>query len=258
MTIHEYGEENAKVIVLLHPAAVMWNYFVRVVPLLEQDYHLIIPAIPGYDEDDPKSNFTSVEQFCDDFAQWLILHGIATIDLLYGCSMGGALLMRMFAERKVDMKNVICDGGITPYELPWIITRLIAVRDFIGVSAGKLLGEKILAVLGKAFSTDGYTEDDMKYIAGVLRHMSYRTIWNTFLSCDNYVMPDKIPDFDGTFQYWYGEKEKKNRKADICYVHKLLPYAEFIEMKGMGHASMASLYPQHLAERFDALLGEWE
>ncbi len=254
MTIHEYGKENKQVIVLLHPSAVMWDYFAYIVPLLKDDYHLIIPAIPGYNEENPSENFTSVEEIADNLAQWLISHGIQTVDLLYGCSMGGAILIRMFAERKVKYLNVVCDGGITPYQLPWIVTRLIAVRDFIGISAAKLTGEKILGIMGKAFSTDGYTKEDMRYIAKVIRRMSYKTIWNTFLSCDNYSMPDTVSDFDGIFQYWYGEKEKKNRKLDIQYVEKMIPYAEFIEMKGMGHASMASLHPQELADRFHELL----
>ncbi len=254
MTIHEYGRENKKVIVMLHPSATMWDFFARVVPLLEKDYHLIIPAIPGYNDENPKEDFTSVEEITGDLAKWLLSHGIQTVDLLYGCSMGGALLIRMFADRKVAIRHAVCDGGITPYELPWIVTRLIAVRDFLGISMGKMMGEKALSVLGKAFSTDGYTEEDMKYIVRVLHHMSAKTIWRTFVSCDNYSMPEHIPPFDGTFQYWYGEKEKRNRKADIRYVQKTFPYAELVEHKGIGHASMASLYPQEMADAFRSLL----
>ncbi len=87
MTIHEYGEGNKKIIVLLHPSGVTWDYFAYIVLLLENDYHLVIPATPGYDEENLNDDFTSVEKISDDLAQWLI-----------------------------------------------------AVRDFIGISAGKLLG----------------------------------------------------------------------------------------------------------------------
>lgn len=61
MTIHEFGKENKEIIVLIHPSIVRWDYFERVIPLLERDYHLIVPALPGYDEEE-KSDFTSVEQ----------------------------------------------------------------------------------------------------------------------------------------------------------------------------------------------------
>lgn len=34
MTIHEYGKDNQKIIVLIHPSVVMWDYFEYVTPLV--------------------------------------------------------------------------------------------------------------------------------------------------------------------------------------------------------------------------------
>ena len=157
MTIHEYGTDKEQVIVLVHPSVVMWDFFEYVIPLLKEDYHLIVPALPGYDEKNPDVDFTGIEEIADELAKWLIAHNINTIDLLYGCSMGGAVVLRMLAEQKIRIKNSICDGGITPYQLPWIVTRLIAVRDFLMISMGKIGGLKLLE---KAFSTDEYSKED--------------------------------------------------------------------------------------------------
>lgn len=90
MTIHEYGADREKVIVLIHPSVVMWDYFENVIPLLKDKYHLIIPALPGYDEENPNEDFTSVEEIADNLVKWLIEHKTRTIDTLYGCSMGGS------------------------------------------------------------------------------------------------------------------------------------------------------------------------
>ena len=90
MTIHEFGKDNDKVIVLLHPSVVMWDYFEYVIPLLEKKYHLIIPALPGYDPD-IKSDFTSVEEISTELEGWLNLNGLSNVTCLYGCSMGEAL-----------------------------------------------------------------------------------------------------------------------------------------------------------------------
>lgn len=35
MTIHEYGKENEKVIIFIHPSVVVWDYFSYVIPLME-------------------------------------------------------------------------------------------------------------------------------------------------------------------------------------------------------------------------------
>ena len=72
MTIHEYGAGNEKTIVLIHPSVVMWDYFEYIIPLLEEKFHLIIPALPGYDEKNPKQAFTSIENIADNLAEWLI------------------------------------------------------------------------------------------------------------------------------------------------------------------------------------------
>ncbi len=35
MKIHSFGNENRQVVVLIHPALVIWDYFEYVIPLLE-------------------------------------------------------------------------------------------------------------------------------------------------------------------------------------------------------------------------------
>ena len=96
----------------------------------------------------------------------------------------------------------------------------------------------------KAFSTDEYRKEDLQYISKVLHFISYKTIWRTFESCNNYTMPQQIPQYHGNLQYWYGEKEAKDRAWDIKYVKKHFPSMEIIKFEDMGHGSMATLYPQ--------------
>lgn len=246
MTIHEYGTGSERVVVLIHPSVVRWDYFEYVIPLLQEDCRLLVPALPGYDEEHRDEDFTSIEDIADRLAKWLKAHRIQTVDLLYGCSMGGAIALRMLADGQVAVRNTVCDGGITPYQLPWLVTRLIAARDFAMISLGKLGG---LRLLEKAFSTEEYGKEDLLYVSEVLRSMSYKTIWRTFDSCNNYAMPPLGPQVRGRFQYWYGEKEAKDRAWDIRYIEKHVPNAEFVRLENRGHASMASLYPQEMAER---------
>ncbi len=91
MNIHEFGKDNEEVIMLIHPSVVKWDYFEYVIPLLENDYRLIIPALPGYDFDND-SDFTSVEQIADDLVKWLLDNDVRHIYAVYGCSMGDQLL----------------------------------------------------------------------------------------------------------------------------------------------------------------------
>lgn len=251
MRIHEFGRENEKVIVLIHPSAVMWDYFEFVIPLLEKDYRVIVPALPGYDEKRPNEDFTSVAHVARALVRWFNKKDIYKIDVLYGCSMGGSIVLRMLADHQIDVKNAIADGGITPYQLPWLVTRMIAVRDFLMIAMGKIGGLKLLE---KAFSTDEYSDEDLKYLAKVLRFMSFKTIWRTFESCNNYKMPSGIIEDASELSYWYGDQEKKDRAWDIRYVLAHFPQARFVEMKNCGHAGMAAKHPKEMARRIEEMI----
>ena len=129
MRIHEYGKDHPESIVLLHPSLVAWDYYENLIPLLEKDYHLLIPALPGYDLSD-RSEFTSVEKIAEELARDLLKRGIREASAVYGVSMGGSIVLRMAAGRRLRTRHYVMDGGITPYQLPWILTRCIALRDF--------------------------------------------------------------------------------------------------------------------------------
>lgn len=251
MNIYRFGTDKEKVIMLIHPALVMWDYFEYVIPILENDYHIIVPALPGYDRENPDTDFTSVEQIAGNLSKWLKEQKIETIDVLYGCSMGGSVALKMLSDNLVRINNVILDGAITPYQLPKIITRLIAVRDFLMIAFGKIGGLKLLE---KAFATDEYGPEELQYIAEVLNFVSYRTIWRTFESCNNYSMPKDIPPHNECIQYWYGDKEAKARAWDIKYMKNNFPDTLFIQFENMGHASMASIYPDKMAKQLKVLL----
>jgi len=222
---------------------VTWDYFEKVIPLLEKQYRLLIPALPGYDLEDD-SQFTSVERIASELADAILQRGIREVKAIYGCSMGGSIALRMAVDGKLKARHCIMDGGITPYQLPWILTRLIALRDFGMMALGKLGGERMIV---KAFSSSEYSEEDMKYVAGIFRHCTYRTLWNTFDSCNNYEMPKEVMRFGGRIHYWYAEKERRAREWDLKYMKKHVPDTVFKGFAGKDHGDMAYFYPKLMA-----------
>ena len=250
MTIHEFGTGNDKVIVLIHPSVVMWDYYEYVIPLLEEHFHVIVPALPGYDPD-VKDDFTSVEQIAAELEDWLISKGLSHIACIYGCSMGGSIVIRMLADDRLQIESAVLDGAITPYRLPWIATRFIALRDFLMIWMGKKGGIKILE---KAFSTDEYSQEDLKYIEQVLSGMSSKTIWRTFESANNYKMPEKVETSCRKIEYWYADAEENDRAWDINYIKKIFPNAVFRRMENVGHGGLAPLQPERLVAGIEEML----
>ena len=252
MTFYEYGKENDRTIVLIHPSIVMWDYFEYVIPLLDKDFHLVIPSLPGYNPD-RKDDFTSVEEIAAEIEAWLMNHSIPEVECAYGCSMGGSIVTRMLANARIKFKNAVIDGGITPYQLPWIVTRVIAIKDFLLISAGKFGGIKLLEL---AFSTDKLSKEDIEYASKVLKMISYKTIWRTFDSCNNYSMPIIVREVCPNIEYWVAEEEVKDRKTDIAYIKKVFPKTRFRLIKNVGHGGLAPFKPEKFARGIRKVCGK--
>ena len=251
MTIHEYGAQHERVLVLLHPSLVMYDYFDYVTPLLEPYFHLVIPALPGYDPE-CRSDYTSVEQIAAELGDWLLAHGHSEVCGVYGCSMGGSIVIRMLTDQRLHIHTAVIDGGITPYQLPRLLTRSIAVRDFLMICLGKLGGMRLLE---RAFSADDYSGDDLQNIADVLHRISARTIWRTFDSCNNYTMPDPVRTSCRRIEYWLAEGEMKARRWDISYIRTHFPDARFRRFRKIGHAGLAVLRPEQFARALRTVTG---
>ena len=149
--------------------------------------------------------------------------------------MGGSIVLRMLVDKRITINNAICDGGITPYQMPWLLTRFTAVKDFLLISMGKIGG---LGLLEKAFATDEYSKEDLKYMAKIFRFISYKTIWRTFESCNNYRMPEDTIKYPG--------KVRSYNKIPTYLTHKQFnnKFTQHFSQK----VKVLYFYIEHLAE----------
>lgn len=249
MKIHEFGRENKRCVLFLHASCTGWDFYEESIRLLAEDYHVIVPAMPGHDLT-TNEDYTSVEEIALALEQWLQERSYTHVHGLYGLSMGGSVVLRLLANGRVRFDKAVIDAGITPYQLPWILTRFIAVRDFLMVEMGKH-SRKLLEL---AYPPEKYGAEGLDYMQQLMKHMSARTIWRVFDSCNNYSMPKPVSVPPTKIQYWYGSLEKKARAWDIGYVKKNFPGTEFVELPGLDHAEYALLHPAEMAGRMLAFL----
>lgn len=205
---------------------------------------MVVPALPGYDFEND-SDFSNVEQIAAELNNWLKAKGFTEIYAVYCCSMGGSIALMVTLGQLMPIKHCIMDGGITPYQLPWIVTRFIALKDYLMMMLGRAGGVKLLE---KAFATDDYSEEDLQYVADVLKHSSRKTLWRTFDSCNNYKVPKPIPAVSTQLHYWYADGEEKARDWDIKYMKKHFPKTEFRVLSTLGHGGLALLKPDLFVE----------
>lgn len=253
MNIHEFGQENQECVLFLHASCTSWDFYEESIRLLAERCHVIVPAMPGHDLTTDE-DYTSVERIAAELEQWLLERGHPRVHGVYGLSMGGSIVLRLLVNGRILFDKAVIDAGITPYQLPWIVTRFIALRDFGMVELGKH-SRKLLEL---AYPPEKYGTEGLDWMERVMKHMSAKTIWRVFDSCNNYDMPKPVPTVSAKMQYWYGSLEKKARAWDIDYVKKNFPRARFVEIPGLDHAEFALLHPAELAGQMLAFLDDEE
>ena len=250
MNIYEFGGADQKSLVMIHGACMSWDMFQDSIDELKEDFHIFAVAVPGHDLT-TNEEFTTVEDIADRIETKLISRGQREIDVLYGLSMGGGFVIRMLADNRLHVNHAVIDAGITPYELPRPITRLILLRDFLMTEWGKH-SKKALSL---AFPPEKYTQEGIDYMHKVMRHMSAKTIWRVFDSTDNYSVSPGFPVLDTLIEYWYGQDEKRARKLDIAWMKKHIPSVWFREIPGMDHGQYALMQPKQFAEDLRRISG---
>ena len=254
MQILEHGQAHGQTLLFLPcTAEPMWA-FADTVVLLSQRWHVFQVVYDGHQPEYP-GDFTSVEQTVEEVTAYLKSHGITRLDAAYGCSLGGACLTRLLALGELPVDRAIIDGGITPYPFPYLLRKLVLLRD--------VLSFKLVAnhrqILEAAFPPERFTlpgRDSRKEYDAIeqyLKTYSNRTIRNIFWSGNNYALP-AVPAECGTkLTYWYGDDEKKDRRGNIRFVKRYFPRVRIHGIPKMAHAELVMIHPEEFcryAEKF--------
>ncbi|MBQ8160763.1 MAG: alpha/beta hydrolase [Clostridia bacterium] len=240
MTFHKFGRPNLPLMILLQPSCLRWDVFESVIEKLKDEYHLLVPAFPGYDPDKPEDDFPGVEEVAGEIADYLVSQNRQEVEAIYGLSMGGSVVFRLLTDPRLHFCHVVIDAGISPYQMPYLLTRCAAVRDYVGIRIGKHLSPTILARL---FSAQKFSQEDLQYLQTVLRGMSSRTIWNSFESCNNFSFPAVCPKTWDHMVYWYGEKERSKRTKELKFMTEHFPQIHRLCLQGMDHGDLLIVYP---------------
>ncbi len=254
MRILEHGQQHDKTLLFLPCTAEPVWAFQDTVALLSETWHVFQIIYDGHQPEYP-GDFISIEQTVQEITNYLNIHTAGHLDAAYGCSMGGACLIRLLALGEISIERAIIDGGITPYSYPWILRKLILAKDFLSfkIAAGNR------QILEAAFPPERFTlpgrdpKKEYDLIETYLKTYSNRTIRNIFWSANNYSLPHPPAPIDTKITYWYGDEEKKDRKGNIRFVKRYFPQARIHGIPKMAHAELVMIHPEEFcryAEKF--------
>ncbi|MDO5734783.1 MAG: alpha/beta hydrolase [Eubacteriales bacterium] len=241
MIIREYGSQNSQKLLFLPGAFSDYDWYLPCIEALSENWHVFAVAYDGYHEPYEQS-FTSVEDQAKRILDYFEEQNIEQLDLVYGLSLGGSVANLVYAYDRVKITTLVIDAGISPYDYPYFLTRLILLRDVLGVRM--MRHSKLLVKL--AFPPERWLypwEDEDSYAETLvfMKRLSNKSIRNCFHSANNYEMPELMPKNDTKIYYIYGDLEAKSRAGDIKFFRKTYPQAEFREIPNREHGELVTI-----------------
>ena len=112
MEVQEFGSDNSIKIVMIPGNMMRWKQFEHVIPLLEQDYHVIAISTDGYDGTG-QTTFTTAEASAEKLENYIREHFEGRVDLVFGESFGCATAGMLFHRKKAKVGS--SDAGTFPF-----------------------------------------------------------------------------------------------------------------------------------------------
>lgn len=240
MKFFEYGKENEKTLMILCGYLAKWSP--GLLPFIEQaqkQYHVIVQAYDGFNEDEPQSVFTSLVDEAHKAADFIADNLGGKVDIMYGISLGGMIGNEILLDRRIKVHTFIADG-YTIMPMPKFRSRLIR-KIYV-----KIYSELIYSVLTKHYALLarilGRTKESLQenfytaasrqsIINSVESEIGYRYKFESFDLTDSFI-------FHGSAEMRSARKVHKLKAQGIRFHHKIFP--------DTGHAELIHKDPKIL------------
>ena len=253
MEAYEFGKENRRKLVLIPGNMMSWRQFENVIPLLENDYHVIAVSTDGYDGTG-ETTFTTAEASAEKLEAYINDALDGQVDLVFGESFGCATAGTIFHRQRVRADSLILSGPqyLSLGIFSGFVTKVIPHNQYRLL--GKIQGQKKLPPLLKLY-TRSDDEALLRQFAAVPPNISPETLQNCAReSLRLYEEIDRYePDPSARVAVWHGAKEP-NMKTAVLKLKRAFPNAEVRSFAGFGHGEIIA-HPERMAAELRRFVG---
>lgn len=240
MRFYEFGKENKETIMCLPGNFMTHRQFEKIVPMLENNYHVITVSFDGYDETG-ETVYTTAEEQANKLADFICEKLDSKIDLVYAESLGSIPASFLTQNKKIQIGGVILSGA---EYMNYGIFNKFAISLFAPmtyklmtkiVTSGEVKFPKFLQI--KMGITNDTFQPMLKQACQKLTlETTKATFWEAVKLYPKY-MSTWEPNPDMRIACWYGEKEMNMKKA-IKHLKRAFPNIEVHPFAGLGHGEI--------------------
>lgn len=234
MLFHTFGEQNNKVILLIHGMLTPWQIWDDAASYFSKDYCVVIPELDGHTEDAP-SQFLSVEREAEQIREYVLQNFKGKIHALCGLSMGGRIAAVLAGMEGIDVQYLVLDGA--PLDTIPGFLRNIMKKNYISIiNKSRQRDPRVIANCKRDFLPERYLEDFFK----IADHIEVQSVNNVIDSVFN-LFEYKTYDSDMKILFMHGTKgnEIVSRKAALK-MKRRNPQMEIRCFKGYAHGQLVA------------------
>ncbi len=238
MRIHEFGEKNNSVMVLVHGVLTPWQIWMPQVEAFKEKYHVYVVALNAHTEEEA-SEFISLKEEVEKIEEHLMERGIQKVDVLCGLSLGGVISHEIWKNGKISIDRLVLDGApLVPFGK---LLESIMTNNYLSIiHKSKNRDPKVIESFKKQFLPEKYLEKYLK-IADYMSDTSMKNIVHAASSgnlCKNVDNKSRILFLHGT----KGNEVLSKKVGKL--VKKYYPETQVICFKGDAHCYKAIYEPQ--------------
>ncbi|MEG0912279.1 MAG: alpha/beta hydrolase [Oscillospiraceae bacterium] len=239
MKIIEYGEENSKVVMLLHGGGLSWWNYRDEANLLKENYHVVLPVLDGHaDSDTP---FTTIENNAKELINYIDRNFHGTIFTIGGLSLGGQILVEMLSQRSDICKYAVIESALV---VPMTMTAALIAPTF-GISYGLIKKKwfskaqfKSLKIQDKLF--EDYYRDTCK--------IQKQDMICFLKSNSSYIMKHSLTNATANVTIVVGGKEQKVMRRSAEILHATIPNSKLQILNQYYHGELSLNHPKDYAD----------
>lgn len=249
MRYHEFGTDRPELLLVVQPRLVTWDLLLPDIRLLAQNYHVVVPVLPGHDFQDG-GDFTSVERIAKDLEDWLIAHDEEEVLGAWGIDIGGSVVVRLLADARIRIRHAIIDAGVLPHRGSSVISKLEAAKDYLVFELAKHAPES------HRITRHLRTEEEQGIVSGTLKRITNRSVWNLASSCHSYELPEGPFGHGTAVEYWCGAGELRRHRSDIRAISAAIPATKIVQLPQTRSIDLAVHHAPEYSSRLCSALAK--
>ena len=246
MQFHEYGNTAGRTVMVMHGMLCDWRKFREIFKPLEEEYHVIYPAMNGCFENAP--DFESFDKECEEIERYVSENHSGKLNAVIGISQGATLMSILLSRNNVSVEKAILDGVYVAHQGK--LCAKLALKAFTRMQKNGGMPSKAFM---KALPLMGLDESDLDEFKLMYWDSSYESMKANLIENYTYRVPDDFR-IDNTKVYlWCGSKEPYALKSQAILKKHITDYEETV-FEGYGHGQKMIRDTKDYLSRIRAIL----